>query len=213
MPMNKRTLNKFMDISGRYYSSKEAIQMLKYRSLVYLPVIEKTLKKFEIPDDFKYLPLVESGLRNVTSAKRARGVWQLMPATAADMGMVVSSVEDERTQFIKSTITACRLIKQLYAGSTNWTITAAAYNAGMNNMRKAMKEQQQTAYYSLKLNTETSEYVYKIIILKLLLEGRMRNADVFGTETKEYAVFFNDTLCEKNLWDRLELNCYLQVFE
>lgn len=138
---------------------------------VWFPIIQPVLKKYGIPDDFKYLPLVESGLIQGTSHRGAAGLWQFMPATARAFGLQVSPAVDDRFDVEKSTIAACKYLRILYKDFGNWTLVAAAYNIGGGSLRKAIRTQKQEDYYRLKLNKETANYVYKLISTKEVIEN------------------------------------------
>lgn len=143
----------------------------------YLPIIAKILKSYGIPEDFKYIPIVESGLDpRVRSYKGAGGYWQFMPATARLYGLRVDSKVDERKDFLKSTHAAAKYIKSLYSEFGDWTLVAAAYNVGGGSLRSSMRRQNNRNYYELRLNAETGSYVYKIISVKEVIE----NPEMYG---------------------------------
>lgn len=140
------------------------------------PFIEQRLKAYGIPEDFKYLPIVESGFkRYATSSVGARGFWQLMPATAQDYGLMINDYLDERDNTRKATEAACRFIRDTYnglkkaTGNASWILTAAAYNNGSGNIRNAVRRDGND-YFQMNLVPETAEYVYKIIAIKELFE-------------------------------------------
>ena len=130
------------------------------------PVIEPILKQYGIPEDFKYIPLVESGLCASTSIRGARGLWQFMPGTARNYGLRVGKSKDERTNIRKSTIAACKYLHELYGEFNSWTLTAAAYNLGSIKLQKAINKNNTGNYFLMHLNTETGNYVYKLIAMK-----------------------------------------------
>ncbi|WP_128546238.1 lytic transglycosylase domain-containing protein [Larkinella soli] len=133
----------------------------------FFPVIEPILKKYRIPDDFKYLAVVESGLKaDAVSHKGAMGYWQLMPETALELGLTVNEKVDERRDLRKSTDAACRYLRILHRNLGSWTMVAAAYNGGIGRMQSHMKKQRETNYYFLSMNAETSDYLYKIVAVK-----------------------------------------------
>lgn len=136
----------------------------------WFPVIEPILKKYGIPEDFKYVPLVESGFVYGTSSKGASGFWQFMPGTARTYGLRVGSGIDDRHDLEKSTIAACRYIKDLYGIFKNWTLVAAAYNLGENGILNYIRNHGHKNYYAMKLNRETASYVYKLISMKEIIE-------------------------------------------
>ncbi|WP_028297638.1 lytic transglycosylase domain-containing protein [Olivibacter sitiensis] len=137
----------------------------------WFPIIEPVLKAHGIPDDFKYIPLVESGLQQGVSHKGASGHWQFMPATARAFGLKVNGTVDERNNLHKSTVAACKYLKALYKEFGNWTLVAAAYNTGGGSLRRVMRHQGEDNYYKLQLNRETGSYVYKLISVKQIIEN------------------------------------------
>ncbi len=148
---------------------------LRQRSLQYFPYVESYLKKNGIPEDFKYLPIVESNFQILTSRAGARGVWQLMPGTAIAQGLIVNDKTDERDDISKATMAASKVLTSYYNllqkkyKVWSWVLTAAAYNFGIGNIFKAM-ENQGNDYFSMNLNPETAQYVYKIVAIKELFE-------------------------------------------
>ena len=147
-----------------------SILVLK-RAAKYFPIIEPILKEKGIPDDFKYLAVIESGLTHVTSPAGAEGFWQFMPQTAREYGLEVNGGIDERLHLIKSTESAAAYLTDAYAVFRNWTLAAAAYNAGVQRIKTSLEKQQTNSYYDLFLNEETSRYIYRIIATKLIFES------------------------------------------
>ena len=151
------------------------LPQLRKRVELNFPVVEYYLRATGLPDDFKYLAIVESGFQNLTSIAGARGFWQLMPATARELGLIISDDIDERDNIYKSTYAACKTLASNYLairkkyGISSWVLTAAAYNHGIGNISKAMNRQGRD-YFSMDLNQETALYVYKIIAVKELFE-------------------------------------------
>ena len=134
------------------------------------PVIEPILAKYGVPDDFKYLAVIESALVNAVSSAGARGVWQFMPATAKEIGLEVNDFVDERYHLEKSTEAACRYLVKSKAKFGNWTMAAAAYNGGNTGVTRQMDIQKVSDYYDLLLTEETSRYVFRILALKEVME-------------------------------------------
>lgn len=167
------------------HKMKKVLASFKYQNLQtnrlhrkaaeWFPVIEPILAEYGIPNDFKYMPLVESGLQGGTSPKGASGFWQFMPGTARMYGLKVNSSIDERKNLRKSTIAAAKYIKELYGIFNSWTLVAAAYNVGDGHMRKQINKQNQDNYFKMKLNSETGGYVYKLISMKEIMENPIRN--------------------------------------
>ena len=134
------------------------------------PVIEPILKRNGVPDDFKYLAVIESGLVNVVSPAGARGVWQFMPDTGKERGLEVNDVVDERYHLEKSTEAACRYLNDAYKKFGSWTLAAASYNGGVGGVNKQITFQGVTNYYDLLLTDETARYVFRILALKEIMK-------------------------------------------
>ncbi len=165
----KQKLGKYLSIFS--FKKQQSYQMHE-RADKYLPRIAEVLKSYDIPEDFKYIPLVESGLNpKVKSHKGAGGYWQFMPATARLYGLKVNGSVDERLDFEKSTHAAAKYLKSLYEEFGDWTLVAAAYNTGGGSLRRSIRNQGVDDYYRLRLNTETGAYVYKLISVKAVIEN------------------------------------------
>ena len=137
----------------------------------FFPEIEPLLKKHNLPDDFKYLAVAESGLDKVTSSKGASGFLQFMKATGKEYGLEINNYVDERYNLELATKVAAQYLinsKELFG---SWTNAAAAYNAGNAGITKQMKRQDATDYYSLLLNSETGRYVFRILAFKEILSN------------------------------------------
>jgi hypothetical protein len=149
------------------------------------PIIEPILKKNEIPDDFKYLAVIESALVNAVSSAGARGVWQFMPETAKEKGMEVNDCVDERYHLEKSTEAACKYLLAAKEKFGSWTLAAASYNGGMTGVNKQIEIQKVSNYYDLLLNDETSRYVFRILALKEI----MKNPEKFGFDIPKQELY------------------------
>ncbi len=136
------------------------------RASSWFPMIERILKKNNIPDDFKYIALAESRLTNSTSPQGAVGFWQFVPTTGSHYGLEINSDVDERYNVEKSTEAACRFFREAYRRFGNWTLVAAAYNLGMGGIEHHLKKQPSKSYNDLMMNKETSGYMYRILALK-----------------------------------------------
>lgn len=152
-------------------SWKRSSLVLFYKAQKWFPVIEPILKKEGVPDDFKYVAVIESHLSNVISPMGAAGFWQLMPVTAKNYGLEVNEEVDERFDPEKSTYAACMHFKDSYKYFKNWTLSAAAYNVGIGGIQNALKKQNTNNYYDLLLNKETGSFVYRILAYKTLLSS------------------------------------------
>lgn len=152
------------------YWQSNAILILK-RAHKYFPIIEPILAKHNIPDDFKYLAVAESGLQNVVSSAGATGFWQFMKGTAREYGMEVNENVDERYHLEKSTEAACKYLQRSYKKYGSWTLAAAAYNTGPGSLDRYRNTQGETNYYNLLLGEETGRYVFRILALKEILSA------------------------------------------
>jgi hypothetical protein len=142
----------------------------------WFPEIEKIFSEHNIPDDFKYIALAESGLRNVVSPAKAEGVWQFLSETGRQYGLTINSEVDERYDVEKATLAAVKYFQEAKAKFNNWTLSAASYNAGMGAIENSLKNQKVDNYYDLYLNAETSRYIFRIIAFKIIYE----NTEKFG---------------------------------
>lgn len=146
------------------------------------PVMEPILKKYGVPDDFKYLAVIESRLENAVSPAGARGVWQFMPATAKEYGLEVNEIIDERYHLEKATEAACKYLLDAKKRFGSWTMAAASYNGGMAGMTRQMDRQKATDYYDLLFVEETSRYVFRILALKEIMRNP-ENMDITFLKT------------------------------
>ena len=177
-------LDKEMITNMNYHTNTTLV--IKRANKVF-PIIEPILKKYGVPDDFKYLAVIESSLVNAVSPAGARGVWQFMPATAKEKGMEVSDEVDERYHLEKSTEAACKYLLVAKEKFGSWTLAAASYNGGMNGISKKMEEQEVADYYDLLLTEETSRYVFRILALKEI----MSKSEKYGFNIPNEALYYN----------------------
>lgn len=172
MPLENPDILERMDrelLVNTYWQSN-GLLMFK-RAKKYFPIIEPILAKNGVPDDFKYLAVIESGLTNAVSPAGARGVWQIMPATGRENGLEVNKNVDERYNLEKATEVACKYLLEAKAKLGSWTLAAASYNAGKAGVSKRLKEQGVSTYYDLLLGEETGRYLFRIVALKEILSN------------------------------------------
>ncbi|WP_298345274.1 lytic transglycosylase domain-containing protein [uncultured Algibacter sp.] len=172
MPLENPDILERMDrelLVNTYWQSN-GLLMFK-RAKKYFPVIEPILARHGVPDDFKYLAVIESGLTNAVSPAGARGVWQIMPATGRENGLEVNKNVDERYHLEKSTEVACQYLLEAKNKLGSWTLAAAAYNAGNAGVSRRLKEQGVSNYYDLLLGEETGRYLFRIVALKEILSN------------------------------------------
>lgn len=171
VPLNLWYVREGLDrelVSNMYYQSSTLFSIK--RAARVFPTIERILKEEHVPEDMKYLCVIESGLQNVTSPAGAGGYWQFMKATGQKYGLEINDEIDMRNDLEASTRAACRYLKSLKARFGGWTEAAAAYNCGENGLEKRLSNQRQKSYYDLLLNRETQRYVYRILALKLIMQ-------------------------------------------
>ena len=156
-------------LKNTYWQSNTMLYFKKANK--YFPIIEPILRQYNIPDDFKYLAVIESGLDNVVSPSGAAGFWQIMKGTAREYGLEVNKDIDERYNLEKSTVVACKYLQDSYKKFGNWTMAAASYNMGMSGVKRRMLEQKSNNYYNLYLNSETARYVFRVIAVKEIMQN------------------------------------------
>jgi membrane-bound lytic murein transglycosylase D len=152
------------------YWQSNGILLIK-RAQKYFPIIEPILAENGVPDDFKYLAVIESGLQNVSSPAGARGFWQIMTGTGRELGLEVNDNVDERYHIEMSTKAACDYLKESKSKFGSWTLAGAAYNAGNGGINKQLEAQGVGSYYDLLLGEETGRYVFRILALKEILKN------------------------------------------
>jgi hypothetical protein len=135
------------------------------------PIIESILEKNGIPDDFKYLAVAESNLRNASSPAGAKGYWQFMKPAAEEFGLVINTEVDERFHIEKSTQAACEYLHQMHRRFGTWSNVAGAYNIGPTAFARNLEEQKEKSYYDVNLNEETSRYLFRIISFKEIMKA------------------------------------------
>ena len=170
------------EITGFTYLHSTTLLYFK-RANRFFPVIEPILKKNGIPDDFKYLCLIESNLDiRALSVAKAAGLWQFMESTGKSYGLEITSQIDERYHIEKATEAACRYFKDAYARYGDWVNVAASYNAGMGRISSSMQSQMVDSAFDLLLVSETSRYVFRIMAAKQIFEHPSRYGFVLKKE-------------------------------
>nr|WP_321453028.1 lytic transglycosylase domain-containing protein [uncultured Carboxylicivirga sp.] len=163
------------------YWQSQTVLFIK-RANRYFPIIEPILKENEVPDDFKYLALIESGLmQRAQSPAGAVGFWQFLTATGKEYGLEITNEVDERYHIEKATEAACKYLKKMHDHYGSWTLAAAAYNAGRTGINRQLSRQKVDSYFDLLLNEETGRYVYRILAIKEILS----KPDAYGFHVKK----------------------------
>ncbi len=168
----------------------------------YMPYFEKTLRQNGLPDDLKYVAVIESSLLpTIGSSMGAVGYWQFIRSTGQRYNLTIDRDFDERRSLEDSTIAAIRYFKDLHAEFRNWTLSVAAYNMGEAGLRSRIQRQKVNNYYHLDLPTETERHLFKIISVKLILENPRRYG--FHFEASD--------LYSSRPHDRVVVKCYRDI--
>ncbi|MDX6746150.1 lytic transglycosylase domain-containing protein [Polaribacter sp. PL03] len=163
------------------YWQSNGILLIK-RANKYFPILEPLLKKHNLPDDFKFLALAESGFTDETSSVGAAGMWHFMRTTGKEYGLEINKNVDERYNIEKATKVAAEYLKKSKARLGSWTLAAAAYNAGNYGVSKRLEAQGVNNYYDALLPDETERYVFRILALKEIISNPKKYGFVFDQE-------------------------------
>lgn len=139
---------------------------------VYFPTFERYLAMNNMPDDLKYLSMLESGLNpKAVSRSKAVGLWQFMAPTGREMGLGINSYLDERMDIEKSTDAACKYLKQLYNKFNDWELALASYNTGPGNISRAINRTGLSNYWDLHphIHPDTRAYVPQFIAIAYMM--------------------------------------------
>ena len=185
VPVNEPRVSRRWTQTIRTYSAQaEFLFDLRSRASEFFPVIDPILRKYKIPRDFRFMPLAESALDNHSVSRRgAAGYWQIMPATARELGLKVNGDADERLNLQKATVAVCRHLHQLYRGLGSWTLVAAAYNGGITHVLNKIEQQGHANYFRLRLHRETSHYLFRILAFKELLSNPRQYTELLRGST------------------------------
>ena len=172
------------------------------RSKRFFPIIEKMLQEHNMPQDLKYIAIIESALRpHAGSHKGAMGFWQFMEATGRRYGLVINSEKDERRNIFRSTEAAISYYKELYELLESWTLSAAAYNMGEQGLQSEILAQKSNNYYHLYLPLETQRYIMRAISAKIILSA----PEAYGFQ------FTEADLYPPLQYDRIRLECFQET--
>lgn len=212
LPMNDFEVFERMDreLTVNTYWQTQTILIHK-RANRWFPIIEPILKRNGIPNDFKYIPVIETGFLNLTSPAGAVGFWQFMEGTAKELGLEVNNQIDERYHVEKSTQAACDYFNKLYKEFGSWTLVAAAYNMGPTAIKAQLSRQDAKNYYDLILNQETARYVFRIVAMKEI----MQHPEEYGYTIRKkdlYSLIPTYTLkVDTSIQDFAKFSAYLDV--
>ena len=189
VPLHSPDLKERLDrelLVNTYWQSN--MMLLLKRANKYFPTIEKILKEEGVPNDLKYLSVIESGLENVISPAGAKGFWQIMRTTGREYGLEVNSNVDERYHIVSSTRMAAQYLKKAKDKFGSWTLAAASYNRGMSGIQRNLNAQEVESYFDLLLGKETSRYVFRILAVKEIIENPSKYGYVFDNTDLYYSV-------------------------
>jgi len=147
------------------YWQSQTLLLLK-RKERWFSMIEPILRQHQVPEDFKYLAMAESGFTNTVSPSGATGFWQFLDGTGIHYGLEITDDVDERYHVQKATIAACKYLNESYSIFKDWNLVTASYNMGIDGVRKQMEKQKADNYFDLLLSEETSRYLFRVMALK-----------------------------------------------
>lgn len=152
------------------YSHNMSTLMIKRANKLF-PQIEPILKRMGLPDDLKYLMVIESNLDpQAVSSAGAAGLWQFTQGTGRAYGLEINTNIDERYNTVKATEAACRFLKEAYSKFGNWMTVAASYNGGQQGMDRRIAQQHQKNAMNMWLVDETSRYMFRLLAAKMMFE-------------------------------------------
>jgi hypothetical protein len=189
------------ELTSFTYMHSSTLLLIK-RANRYFPVIEPILRRNGIPDDFKYLAVVESNLDpNATSPAKAIGMWQFMESTAKQYGLRISSTVDERRSISQSTEAACLYLKEAYRKYGDWVTVAVSYNAGMGRISGQLEKQNENSALNLYLVEETARYPYRIFAAKQIFENPYKYGYVIKAENLYRPINCREELVKEDIPD------------
>ena len=189
------------ELSSFTYLHSTTMLLLK-RANRYFPIIEPILKANGVPDDFKYLAVIESNLDpRAVSPARAIGIWQFMEATAKENKLIITATVDERYNIQRSTEAACRYLKTAYARYGDWVTVAASYNAGMGRISSELTRQKVESALDLWVVEETARYVYRIFAIKQIFENPYKYGFVIQSKDLYKPIMCNEVTVSRNIPD------------
>ncbi len=212
VPLNFHTkVRGFID----YFSVRNRSYSLKVlqKTSVYFPLFEKILADNNLPDELKYLSIVESGLNTrAISRAGAAGLWQFMPSTGRMFGLKQDSYIDQRLDPEEATLAACKYLKSLHSMFGDWELALAAYNCGPGNIRKAQRRSGKFHFWDIYdyLPRETRSYVPQFVAVTYVLNYADEHNLVVD---QQYFPVLNDTIKVNQYVNLTKLANILQVTE
>lgn len=189
------------ELTSFTYLHSSTMLLIKRANRIF-PIIEPILKANGIPDDFKYLAVIESNLEpRATSTARAAGIWQFMEATGKNYGLRVSTTVDERRHIVKSTEAACKYLNEAYSRFGDWVAVASSFNAGMGRIAEQTKRQQESDVLNLYFVDETMRYPYRIFAAKLIFENPFKYGFILRAENLYSPIDCTEVEVDKDISD------------
>jgi membrane-bound lytic murein transglycosylase D len=187
----KVKLNKQALLFANHYirTDGESLIRIRQRSKVPFTIMDSVFVHHGLPVELKYLAVIESELNSTAlSCVGAVGPWQLMPETAHDLGLKITTRYDERTNFYKSTKAAALYLKDLYAQFGDWLLVLAAYNSGPGPVIAAIRKSGSRNFWALQdyLPAETRGHVKRFIATEYFFEGHGSVATLTKAENITY---------------------------
>ena len=184
------------------YSHINTMLIIKRANRLF-PIVEPILKECGVPDDFKYLMIIESnGDPEALSPSKAGGLWQFLEKTGREYGLEVTEEIDERYHTQKATRAACKYLKDSYELYGDWLTVAASYNTGRANVTKRSERQKEQKAINLVLPDETSRYIFRLMAVKTVFQSpakygfALRSSDLYPTIPIEREVTVSKTLVD-----------------
>lgn len=206
VPMNmdtKERLDRELSVNAYWHSSTLLNMKMAAK---YFPTIERVLAEEGVPDDFKYLAVAESNLRNVSSSAAAKGFWQFRKLAGKEWKLEINNEVDERYHIEKSTRAACKYLKRLKSRFGTWSNAAAAYNVGPTSFNKQRKAQGEESFYDMNINAETGRYLFRIIAIKEIMSNPesygfyLDVSDKYGSLDQVEYVTVNSSISSLSKW-------------
>jgi membrane-bound lytic murein transglycosylase D len=155
-------------------SHKKTLSVVENRAKAKFPMMDNVLKKNNLPQQLKYLAVIESALNNqAISPVGAVGPWQFMAETGKMMGLTVNEKRDDRTDWLKSTHAAAKYLNYLYNEMQDWLLVIASYNCGPTPVKRAIAKTGSRNFWDIKpfLPRETQGHVLAFIATASIFEN------------------------------------------
>ena len=201
-PDLRERLDRELHVNANWHSNTILLIKKAHR---WLPTISQVLAENGVPDDFKYLPLIESGLvESARSPMDAIGFWQLLEGTAKEFDLEVNKEVDERYDPVKSTEAACKYLKKAYAKFGSWADVAASYNIGIRGLERRLEEQNVDSYFDMLLNEETARYFFRVVSIKHIIENPERYGFYIANDQRYEQPEFDTVTVTESIGDLVE---------